>query len=125
MESPKILIVEDDPFMIELLSLELQKAGFALTVAKTGRECVASVINSKPDLILLDLLLPDQNGFEALREIRRMPEGPKIKVIVLSNMSETPDLEEAKLLGTVDYLVKTNFTLSDIVERIKQALVKN
>ncbi len=121
-KAPKILLIEDDTFMIELLVMELKKAGFDVTVARTGHEGVEEYKKAVPDLILLDLLLPDQNGFEALREIRRMPEGPQTKVVVLSNLSESQHIEEAKRLGTLDYLVKTNHTLPEIAAKVKQAL---
>jgi two-component system phosphate regulon response regulator PhoB/two-component system alkaline phosphatase synthesis response regulator PhoP len=120
----KILLVEDDEFMVDLLAHELGKNGFEVTLAKTGAEAVSKFKESAPDLILLDILLPDKNGFDVLREIRRLPEGVGASVVILSNLSETNYREEAERLGAIDYLVKANFSLGEIIERIKQAIIK-
>ena len=115
----KILLIEDDAFMVDLLSKELVSLGYQIEVAKTGLEGVDKFFNFKPKLVLLDILLPDQNGFDVLRQIRRNPEGREAKVLILSNLDSQPDLEEAKRLGAVDYLVKANFSLTDIVAKIR------
>lgn len=121
-KTPKILVVEDDLFMIDLLTRELKKASFEVVVAKTGREGVKMFSEEKPDLILLDIILPDLNGFDALREIRRMPEGHAAKVVILSNLGDESDKEEGKRLGALDYLVKANFSLPEIAEKVKEIL---
>ncbi len=120
----KILLVEDDVFMIELLAKDLEQAGFEVITAKTGSEGVALFEKNKPDLILLDLLLPDQNGFDTLRNVRRSPEGRATKVMILSNIAEGPDMDEAKRLGVMGYMVKANFTLPEIVKKIQEVLSK-
>lgn len=121
-KNPKILLIEDDAFMVELLVHELQKAGFVIEVAKSSEEGVKKFPEVRPDLILLDIVLPDESGFNTLRKIRRLPRGPETGVIVLSNLAEGSDVEEAKRLGAVDYLVKANFSLDEIVEKIRAAL---
>ena len=120
----KVLLIEDDEFMIGLLAHELTKNGFEVVSAKTGTEALPKFKESNPDIILLDILLPDKNGFDVLREIRRLPEGAKTPTIVLSNLSEATDLEEAKRLGAIDYIVKANQSLAEIVERVKQGVGK-
>lgn len=117
-----ILVVEDDIFMVDLLSKELQNAGFNVVVAHRGGEALPKFKEIKPDLILLDIFLPDINGFDVLRQIRQDPVGYTTKVIVLSNASEEQSQKEAKRLGTVDYLVKANFSLPEIIEHIRTAL---
>lgn len=121
-EKPKVLLVEDDLFMLELLATSLSGAGFALATAKTGAEAIKEFEKEKPDIILLDLLLPDQHGFEVLKQIRSLPGGADVKVIVLSNLSGPDDVHEAKKLGAIDYLVKANFSLPEITEKINHAL---
>lgn len=121
-KTPKILVVEDDLFMVDLLARELKKSGFEVVVAKTGSEGVKKFREAKPDLILLDIILPDLNGFDALREIRRLPEGPAVKVVILSNLGDDSDKEEGKRLGARDYLVKANFSLPEIVEKVRAVL---
>lgn len=120
--NPKILLIEDDAFMVELLAHGLRKAGFEMEIAKNGEEGVKKFPEVKPDLILLDIVLPDESGFNTLRKIRRLPQGPETGVIVLSNLAEGSDVEEAKRLGAVDYLVKANFSLDEIVDKIRAAL---
>lgn len=119
-----LLLVEDDPFMVDLLANEFTNAGFALVLAKTGKEGVEKFLEAKPDLILLDLILPDQNGLEALRQIRQDPYGASVRVIVLSNLSDDGNIDEAKKLGVKEYLVKANFDLSEILERVKTVLAQ-
>lgn len=119
-QKKKILLIEDDTFMIELLARDLEAAGFIVSVAKTGTEGVQKFGEVGPDLILLDLLLPDLGGFEALRQIRRHPSGPQTKVMILSNIAEGPDMEEAKRLGVLEYLVKANYTLPEIVGKVQE-----
>ncbi|MBI2056468.1 MAG: response regulator [Candidatus Sungbacteria bacterium] len=117
-----ILLVEDDVFMIDLLANELTLAGFEVTIAKTGKEGVEKYDEAKPDLMILDILLPDQDGFETLRQIRRKPGGIDAKVIILSNIAEGPNIDEAKRLGALEYLIKANLSLADIVVKAKNAL---
>ena len=118
-EKKKVLLVEDDIFMADLLGREISGAGFELATAKTGKEAVDKFPTVKPDLILLDLLLPDLNGLEVLRQIRRLEGGPETKVVVLSNLSAERDVEDAKRLGVVSYLVKANTSLPEIVDKVK------
>lgn len=108
--------------MGDLLMRALDRAGFEVIIAKTGGEGVKKFQETKPQVILLDLLLPDENGFEALRKIRRSEGGPAVKVIVLSNLSRESNFEEAERLGALDYLVKVNFSLDEIIAKIRSVL---
>lgn len=116
----KILVIEDDMFMVELLAQELAHAGFDTTVANTVEEGIEKFKANRPDLVLLDLILPGKGGFEFLRAVRRMPEGAAAKVVIFSNVAEGADIEEGKRLGVVDYLVKANYTLPEIVQKIQK-----
>ena len=118
----KILLVEDDVFMSELLGQALERAGFETIAAKSGSEGVKKFQETKPSLILLDLILPDESGFEALRQIRRLPGGAEVKVLVLSNLAREAQFEEAKRLGAIDYLVKANFSLDEILAKVRETL---
>ena len=111
--------------MVELLGNELRNAGFEVDVAGTGSEALPKFRQFKPDLVLLDILLPDINGFDVLRQMRREPDGPEVKAIFLSNLGETKDIEEAKRIGALDYFVKANFSLSEIADKIKAVLSRN
>lgn len=121
-KTPKILLVEDDVFMVDLLAREFKGAGFEVLVAKTGSEGVEKFREAKPDLILLDIMLPGLNGFDALRQIRREEKGPTTKVIVLSNLGDVSDKEEAKRLGVIDYMIKANSSIAEIIEKVRSVL---
>lgn len=120
----KVLLVEDDVFMSELLGKALERAGFDLVSAHSGGEGLQKFQEAKPDIVLLDLILPDQNGFDALRQIRRVPGGAEAKVLVLSNLARESQFEEAKRLGVTDYLVKANFSLDEILAKINETLAQ-
>lgn len=118
----KIFLVEDDVFMVELLANELKNAGIETYSFQIGQAAIDKFTELKPDLILLDLLLPDKNGFEVLREIRRLPNGVNTKVMILSNMAEDADKDEAKRLGVQEYLIKANYSLPEILVKIQAIL---
>ena len=121
-QKSKVLLIEDDIFMGDLLLRALDRAGFEVVLAKTGGEGIKKFQEIKPQVILLDLLLPDENGLETLRKIRRSEGGPTVKVIVLSNLSRESNLEEARRLGALDYLVKVNFSLDEIIAKVRSVL---
>ena len=118
----KILIIEDDKFLRELLQVKLKKENFSVFVAVNGEEGIKKAQEEQPDLILLDLILPNIDGFEVLKRIRDNPAIAAIKVIVLSNLGQKEDVERALNLGAVDYLVKAHFTLDEIVKKAKKHL---
>lgn len=120
---PIIFLIEDDVFMIELLAQVLSRAGYETLSFRLGKEAIEKFKETKPDLILLDILLPDANGLDVLREIRRMPEGAEAKVLVLSNIAEIVDKEQAKRLGALDYLIKANHSLPEILEKVNSLLM--
>lgn len=118
----KILVVEDETFLVKIYSVKLKKEGYDVTLATDGEEAVKVAAEVKPDLILLDLILPKLNGFEALEEIRKNASLKKTPVIVLSNLGQEEDIKRAEALGATDYLVKANFSIQDVVQKIKSVL---
>lgn len=123
-KKPKILVIEDDVFMVDLLTHELNNSGLDTVVARNGKEGVDKYKEANPDLVLSDLLLPDQKGFDVIRQIRRLPGGIEAKVIILSNLSEEGDIAEGKRIGVNDYLVKANTSLPEVVQKIKEVLAR-
>lgn len=121
---PTLLLIEDDAATRELLAQEFKSAGIETVVAKDAREGLEKFRETKPDIIVLDIVLPDLNGFEFLRNIRKEPGGAEMKVVILSNVAEHRDVEEAKELGALDYLVKTDFSLPQVVEKVESILRK-
>jgi DNA-binding response OmpR family regulator len=118
----KILIIEDDKFLRELMARKLKEEGFAIDEAVDGEEGLRKSKEGKPNLILLDLILPGIDGFEVLAKIKQDPETKSIPVIILSNLGQKEDIEKGIKLGAVDYLVKAHFTPGEIIEKIRNAL---
>jgi len=120
--SLKILIVEDDKFVRELISQKLAEEKFEVVAAKDGEEGVEKNESEKPDLILLDLILPGIDGFEVLSRIRKKPTTKNVPVIILSNLGEKVDVDRGIQLGANDYLIKAHFTPKEIVEKVRSVL---
>jgi len=118
----KILLVEDDPFLIEIYSSKLKKAGFSVEIVSDGSMVLEKVKEIIPDLILLDVVLPNMDGWEILRAIKNNNLLKKTKVIILSNLSEKEDVEKGFKLGATKYLVKSHYTPSEVVEEIKKII---
>lgn len=118
----KIILVEDDQFLSKVLSLRLKEEGFAVSTAFDGEQAIMVIKGEKPDLVLLDLLLPKKSGFEVLEEIKKDESTKKIPVIILSNLGQQTDIDKGMQLGAIDYLVKANFGIKDIVAKIKERL---
>ncbi len=120
--SKKILIVEDDSFLQGLASTKLEKEGFTVLAASNADEAAKFLESDMPDLVLLDLILPGTDGFGILKNLRDNAKTKALPVIVFSNLSEDKDIAHAKELGATDYMVKSNFTLDELAERIKSIL---
>ena len=118
----KILIVEDDKFLRELIVMKINKEGYDVFEAVDGEEGIKKIIEEKPDLILLDLILPGIDGFEVLSQIKSNPTVSSIPVIILSNLGQKEDIERGIELGATDYMIKAHFTPGEIVEKIKTIL---
>ncbi len=120
--SKKILVVEDETFLVKIYAVKLKKEGFDVSIASDGEAAIRMAAALRPDLILLDLILPKLNGFEALEKIRANPDNRKTPVIVLSNLGQEEDVKRAEALGADAYLVKSNFSIQDIVAKIRETL---
>lgn len=120
MNEKKVLIVEDEGFLLDLLSNKLKSEGFAVIGAKNGEEGLKTTLEEKPDLILLDLIMPVMDGITMLKKLRESEEGKTVPVIVLTNLSESEKVEEAIKAGVHDYLVKTAWSPEDMVKKIKE-----
>ena len=110
----RVLIIEDDRFLRRACEASLQKQGFAVTTAVDGEAGLAAVKRERPDLVLLDLLMPKLSGVEVLRTVKRDAEIRAIPVVILSNSSRAEDREEVMTLGAVSYLVKANLSLREL-----------
>ncbi|MEA3453121.1 MAG: response regulator [Patescibacteria group bacterium] len=119
-----ILIVEDDKFLRELISRKLINEGFKIEEAIDGEEGLKKLQEMKPDLILLDLILPGLDGFEVLERTKDNPSTSMIPILILSNLGQKDEIERGLKLGAVDFLVKAHFTPEEIVDKVKEILSK-
>ncbi len=118
----KILVVEDDKFLREMISRKLDKEGYEVVQAMDGEKGEEAIREEKPDLVLLDLILPGIDGFEVLERTKKDPELSEIPVIILSNLGQKNEVERGLNLGAVDFLIKAHFTPAEIILKIKEAL---
>lgn len=118
----KITVVEDDKFLRELITQKLSKEGYDITEAVDGEEGIETIKEEKPDLILLDLILPGIDGFEVLARIKSDPGISEIPVIILSNLGQKDDIERGLKMGAKDYLIKAHFTPEEIIKKINTVL---
>ena len=121
-ETKKILLAEDDVFMLEIMSEKLRKNGFEVNIAKDGEDCMRVLLSSRPDIVLLDILMPKIDGFEILRRMRESESLSNIPVVILSNLGQKEEIQRALNLGVKDYIIKSNFTTNEIVEKINAVL---
>jgi len=117
-----ILIVEDDKFLRELIAKKLIKENFEVSEAIDGEEGIKKIKEEKPDLILLDLILPGIDGFEVLSQMKKESTLASIPVIILSNLGQKEDVEKGLKMGAVDFLIKAHFTPGEIIDKIKATL---
>ena len=117
----KVLIVEDDPMLVEIYRKKFSEDHiFEIITASSGTETEKMVAQEKPDLILLDLILPEEDGFQVLEKVRKTEAGKDIKIIVFSNLSQEEEKEKAMNLGADDFMVKSDFTPQQIMDKIKE-----
>jgi len=120
----KILIAEDDKFLSKVLSDKFSRKNYNVIVASDGIEAVNKIKSEIPDIVLLDLIMPNKNGFEILEEVKTDAKYKEIPVIILSNLGQKKDVERGKKLGVVDYLVKSNTPINDIVKKVEEILAQ-
>ncbi len=120
----KILLAEDDKFLSTAMGDKLTREGFMVLHASNGVEAVVIAKAEHPDLILLDIIMPQKTGFEVLTELRLDPATHDIPVIVLSNLGQEVDIKKARDLGAIDYLVKSDVEMKTVVEKIKEELAR-
>jgi len=120
----KILIAEDDKYLRNAMRVKLEKSGFTVITVGDGQEAIDQIKASIPALVVLDLLMPVKDGFTVLQEIKNDPAAQKIPVIVASNLGQKEDIDKAMHLGAIDYIIKTNMTLGELVEKITKFIPK-
>ena len=123
-EKKKILLVEDDVFIKDIYFRKFSSEGFELIEASDGEKALRTVNENLPDLVMLDLNMPIMDGFTFLKNMKKNDKLKDIIVVILSNFSDDEKIKEAKKLGVEDYIVKSNFTPTEVVDKIKAILIK-
>ena len=118
----KILLVEDDDALANVYMTRLQAESFDVKRVPNGEDALATATQYRPDLILLDVMMPKVSGFDVLDILRNTPETANVKVIMLTALSQDSDKERANQLGADDYLVKSQVVIADVVDRIRHHL---
>ncbi|MFA7385406.1 MAG: response regulator [Candidatus Paceibacterota bacterium] len=120
----KILLVEDEEILIKVLQEKLEKEGFTVDLATNGEVVLFLAKKFRPDLILLDIVLPKKNGLEVLRDLKEDPVLKNIPVIILSNLGEDEKIKKALSMGAVDYMVKAQHPINEVMDKIKSYLIQ-
>lgn len=120
----KILLVEDDPFLMDIYSQKLKRSGFDVNVESDGSKVLAVIKEQKPDLLMLDIVLPEMDGWEILEELSKDSQFSTLKVMVFSNLGQKAEVEKGMKLGAIKYLIKADYTPSEVIEEVKK-LLKN
>src|SRR3989338_7004856 len=119
MSVQKIVLVEDDEVLSKVMNTELTDAGFEVSQAFDGEAGLELIRSKRPDLVLLDLIMPKKGGFEVLGELKKDPSTKDIPVILLTLLGEDEDIKKGLRLGANDYLVKSSHAVAEIIEKIK------
>lgn len=122
-EKKYILIAEDDSSYRNIFETKIPSEGFDVFIAKNGKELIASLESRMPNLILLDIIMPELDGFETLKYLKTTDKFKNIPVVILSSLGQKEDMEKVKLLGASEYLVKGNISISELILKIKNYLI--
>lgn len=119
----KILLIEDEEILINLLDRKLTQEGYEVFLTRNGIEGLEKMREVKPDLILLDIIMPKMGGMEVMEEMQKDEELRKIPVLVISNSGQPVEIDRIKKLGASDWLIKTEFNPQEVIEKIKKYLI--
>ena len=120
----KLIIIEDEETLLNLLEKKLNQEGYEVDIARNGEEGLERIRSNRPDLILLDIVMPKMGGFDVMEILRKDEELKKIPIIIISNSGQPVELGRAKELGVVDWLIKTDFAPQEVVDKVKKQFNK-
>ncbi|MFC1594824.1 response regulator transcription factor [Patescibacteria group bacterium] len=121
-DSQKILLIDDDTFLLDMYSVKFNEAAIKIDVAQDGEEALDKIRENKYKAILLDIIMPNLDGFELLKKVKEEKLANSTPIIILSNLGQRDDLEKGLSLGADDYIVKANFTPSEVLEKLKEII---
>lgn len=120
----KVLLVEDDVALRDIYSARFMAEDYDVVTASDGEMALTQAVKEKPELIILDVMMPKISGFDVLDILRATPETKDTKVIMMTALSQTSDIDKGKSLGADEYLVKSEVTLTDVIEKAKEVLAR-
>ena len=120
----KILLIEDEEIIINVLERKLIQGGYKTFVARDGEEGIKKIKEEKPDLVLLDIIMPKKGGFEVMEEMQEDQEMKKIPIIIISNSGQPVELDKAQRLGAKDWLIKTEFDPEEVLKKVIKQIGK-
>ena len=118
----KILIVDDDPFILDMYILKFREQGFQIDTATDGGMALEKIKTTKPDLLLLDVVMPKMDGFDVIRRLREDKASRELKILFLTNFGQKEDVERGMQLGADGYIIKAHFTPGEVVAKVKEIL---
>ena len=118
----KVILVEDEQVIVDLLERKLVQEGYDVTVARDGVEGLKKMKELKPDLVLLDIIMPRMGGFEVMAQMGKDPELKEIPIIIISNSGQPVELDKARELGARDWLIKTEFDPQEVLDKVKRQI---
>ncbi|OGY64508.1 MAG: hypothetical protein A3I24_04025 [Candidatus Harrisonbacteria bacterium RIFCSPLOWO2_02_FULL_41_13b] len=121
-QAKTVLIVEDDVFLMALLKNRMESEGFSILAAKDGEEAIKVLKDIKPDIILLDIILPGKSGFEVLEEMQSDPQIQNSPVMIISNLGQDMDIDRGRDLGALEYFVKARSSMDDVIVKVSNFL---
>lgn len=122
MAKQKVAIIEDEPTIVEMYKLKFDKEGYDVRTAGDGNEGIKLIEEFNPDIVLLDLMMPNKTGIEMLEELRGKEGGQQVKVMVLTNVGDDATTSQVYRLAPIDYIVKSEMTPQQVFERVQHAL---
>jgi len=120
-----VLIIEDDPFISDVYVLKIESEGYSVDTAEDGLIGLEKLKKKKYDIVLLDILMPNLDGFKVLERVKMVPSLSKTPIVILTNLSQKNDIQKGLNLGAIDYIVKTKFTPSEVIKTVNKILKEN
>lgn len=118
----KITIVEDEELILNLLQKKLANEGYEISVARNGEDGLKLMHEQKPDLVLLDIIMPKKGGFEVMEEMQKDSRLKRVPIIIISNSGQPVEIDRAQKLGAKDWLIKTDFDPQEVVDKVKKQI---
>ena len=118
----KILVVDDDPFILDMYVMKFKEQGFQIETATDGKMALERIDAGKPDIVLLDVVMPKMDGFDVIKKIQDSKTSRAFKIIFLTNFGQKEDVERGMELGADGYIIKAHFTPSEVVAKVKELL---